>query len=77
MGARPRHLLASARSTADLVELTFRDSTLPGYWDVTANLEHKDTAYTTLAIAPHMDSTYNAQPAPISTGRLLPAGSAE
>ena len=30
-----------------------------GYWDFTANLEHKDTAYTSLAIGPHTDGTYS------------------
>lgn len=37
-----------------------RETIFGGYWDFTANLEHKDTAYTTLAIGPHTDSTYNA-----------------
>jgi trimethyllysine dioxygenase len=36
-----------------------RETIFGGYWDFTANLEHKDTAYTTLAIGPHTDSTYN------------------
>jgi trimethyllysine dioxygenase len=30
-----------------------------GYYDFTANLEYKDTAYTSLAIAPHTDGTYS------------------
>jgi trimethyllysine dioxygenase len=30
-----------------------------GYYDFTANLEHKDTAYTSLAIGPHTDGTYS------------------
>ncbi|MBV9622216.1 MAG: trimethyllysine dioxygenase [Gammaproteobacteria bacterium] len=30
-----------------------------GYWDFTANMEHKDTAYTSLAIGPHTDGTYS------------------
>jgi trimethyllysine dioxygenase len=30
-----------------------------GYWDFTANLEHKDTAYTSAAIGPHTDGTYS------------------
>jgi trimethyllysine dioxygenase len=29
-----------------------------GYYDFTANLEHKDTAYTSMAIGPHTDGTY-------------------
>ncbi|MBV8144235.1 MAG: trimethyllysine dioxygenase [Gammaproteobacteria bacterium] len=30
-----------------------------GYWDFSANLEHKDTAYTSMAIGPHTDGTYS------------------
>jgi trimethyllysine dioxygenase len=30
-----------------------------GYYDITANLEHKDTAYTSMAIGPHTDGTYS------------------
>ena len=30
-----------------------------GYYDFTANLEHKDTAYTSMAIGPHTDGTYS------------------
>jgi trimethyllysine dioxygenase len=36
-----------------------RQSIFGGYWDFTANMEHKDTAYTTLAIGPHTDGTYS------------------
>lgn len=36
-----------------------RQTIFGGYWDFTANLEHKDTAYTTLAIGPHTDGTYS------------------
>lgn len=36
-----------------------RKTIFGGYWDFTANLEHKDTAYTTLAIGPHTDGTYS------------------
>jgi len=36
-----------------------RETIFGGYWDVTANLEHKDTAYTSAAIAPHTDGTYS------------------
>jgi len=35
-----------------------RETIFGGYWDFTANLEHKDTAYTSLAIGPHTDGTY-------------------
>jgi trimethyllysine dioxygenase len=30
-----------------------------GYYDFSANLEHKDTAYTSMAIGPHTDGTYS------------------
>jgi trimethyllysine dioxygenase len=36
-----------------------RQTIFGGYWDFTANMEHKDTAYTTLAIGPHTDGTYS------------------
>nr|WP_298682567.1 trimethyllysine dioxygenase [uncultured Dongia sp.] len=36
-----------------------RKTIFGGYWDFTANMEHKDTAYTTLAIGPHTDGTYS------------------
>jgi trimethyllysine dioxygenase len=35
-----------------------RETIFGGYWDFTANLEHKDTAYTSMAIGPHTDGTY-------------------
>jgi trimethyllysine dioxygenase len=36
-----------------------RQTIFGGYWDFTANLEHKDTAYTSLRIGPHTDGTYS------------------
>lgn len=36
-----------------------RQTIFGGYWDFTANLEHKDTAYTSLSIGPHTDGTYS------------------
>jgi trimethyllysine dioxygenase len=36
-----------------------RSTIFGGYYDFTANLEHKDTAYTSLAISPHTDGTYS------------------
>ena len=36
-----------------------RDTIFGAYWDFTANMEHKDTAYTSLAIGPHTDGTYS------------------
>jgi trimethyllysine dioxygenase len=35
-----------------------RETIFGGYWDFTANMEHKDTAYTSMAIGPHTDGTY-------------------
>ncbi|MFI4869286.1 MAG: trimethyllysine dioxygenase [Steroidobacterales bacterium] len=36
-----------------------RTTIFGGYYDFTANMEHKDTAYTSLAIGPHTDGTYS------------------
>jgi trimethyllysine dioxygenase len=36
-----------------------RTTIFGGYYDFTANLEHKDTAYTSMAIGPHTDGTYS------------------
>jgi trimethyllysine dioxygenase len=36
-----------------------RNTIFGGYYDFTANLEHKDTAYTSMAIGPHTDGTYS------------------
>jgi len=36
-----------------------RETIFGNYYEMTANLEHKDTAYTPLAIGPHTDSTYS------------------
>lgn len=36
-----------------------RDSVFGSYIEMTANLEHKDTAYTSLSIGPHTDGTYS------------------
>jgi trimethyllysine dioxygenase len=36
-----------------------RTTIFGGYWDFTANMEHKDTAYTAGAIGPHTDGTYS------------------
>ena len=34
-----------------------------GFWDFLPNLEHADTAYTTLALGAHTDNTYFTDPA--------------
>jgi len=36
-----------------------RETIFGGYWDFTANMEHKDTAYTTQELGPHTDGTYS------------------
>ena len=52
--ATPEATCAVARRIAYVRETIFG-----GYWDFTANLEHKDTAYTAAAIGPHTDGTYS------------------
>lgn len=39
-----------------------RHTIFGGFWDFTANLAFKDTAYTTQAIGPHTDGTYSFDP---------------
>jgi trimethyllysine dioxygenase len=52
---------ATPEATRALMErVTYiRHTIFGGFWDFTANMEHKDTAYTTLAIGPHTDGTYS------------------
>ncbi|HET6160265.1 MAG TPA: trimethyllysine dioxygenase [Dongiaceae bacterium] len=52
---------ATPEATQALMErVTYiRHTIFGGFWDFTANMEHKDTAYTTLAIGPHTDGTYS------------------
>lgn len=52
---------ATPEATRKLLErVTYiRHTIFGGFWDLTANMEHKDTAYTTLAIGPHTDGTYS------------------
>jgi trimethyllysine dioxygenase len=52
--ATPDATQAVARRAAYIRETIFG-----GYYDFTANLEHKDTAYTSMAIGPHTDGTYS------------------
>ena len=42
-----------------------------GFWDFTANMSFKDTAYTTEAIGPHTDNTYFTDPARLQLFHLL------
>jgi trimethyllysine dioxygenase len=48
----------ATRAVAARIAYT-RETIFGGYWDFTANLEHKDTAYTSMAIGPHTDGTYS------------------
>jgi trimethyllysine dioxygenase len=52
---------ATPEATKALMERVayIRETIFGGFWDFTANMEHKDTAYTTLAIGPHTDGTYS------------------
>jgi len=52
---------ATPEATQALMErVTYiRHTIFGGFWDFTANMAHKDTAYTTLAIGPHTDGTYS------------------
>lgn len=49
---------AATRAVAERVAY-IRMTIFGGYYDFTANLEHKDTAYTSMAIGPHTDGTYS------------------
>jgi trimethyllysine dioxygenase len=52
---------ANPEATKTLLERVayIRETIFGGFWDFTANMAHKDTAYTTLAIGPHTDGTYS------------------
>ena len=52
--ATPEATQAVARRPAYIRETIFG-----GYYDFTANMAHKDTAYTSMAIGPHTDGTYS------------------
>lgn len=46
-------------------------STLGGFWDFTSDLSLKDTAYTSLALGAHTDTTYFTDPAGLQMFHLL------
>ncbi|HEY4972440.1 MAG TPA: TauD/TfdA family dioxygenase, partial [Steroidobacteraceae bacterium] len=52
------HTPEATRAVAERVAY-IRLTIFGGYYDFTANLEHKDTAYTSMAIGPHTDGTYS------------------
>jgi trimethyllysine dioxygenase len=49
---------AATRAVAERVAY-IRMTIFGGYYDFTADLAHKDTAYTSMAIGPHTDGTYS------------------
>ncbi|MFO1056442.1 MAG: trimethyllysine dioxygenase [Dongiaceae bacterium] len=55
---------ATPEATRALVERVgyIRHTIFGGFWDFTANMAFKDTAYTTMAIGPHTDGTYSNDP---------------
>lgn len=55
---------ATPEATRALVERVgyIRHTIFGGFWDFTANMAFKDTAYTTMAIGPHTDGTYSIDP---------------
>jgi trimethyllysine dioxygenase len=56
-----RGVPATAEATQALAERIgyIRHTIFGGFWDFTANLAYKDTAYTPVAIGPHTDGTYS------------------
>ena len=46
-------------------------STIGGFWDFTSDLSIKDTAYTSLALGAHTDTTYFTDPARLQMFHLL------
>lgn len=44
---------------------------LGGFWDFTANLAHADTAYTTLGLGVHTDTTYFSDPVGLQMFHLI------
>ena len=59
-----RGVPATPEATRNLIERIgyVRHTIFGGFWDFTANLAFKDTAYTTLAVGPHTDGTYSIDP---------------
>ncbi|MGF1608216.1 MAG: trimethyllysine dioxygenase [Kiloniellales bacterium] len=59
-----RGVPATPEATQALAERVgyIRQTIFGGFWDFTANLAYKDTAYTPVAIGPHTDGTYSFDP---------------
>ncbi|KAE8215598.1 hypothetical protein CF327_g1127 [Tilletia walkeri] len=70
---------ATPEATQSLIErIAFiRPTHYGGFWDFTSNLAHGDTAYTTLALGAHTDTTYFTDPAGLQLFHLLSHGPAE
>lgn len=64
---------ATPEATEKLLErIAFiRETHYGGFYDFTANLAHKDTAYTTLALPAHTDNTYFTDPAGLQMFHIL------
>jgi trimethyllysine dioxygenase len=54
----------NAEKTKELAEKlsVIRNTHYGGFWDLTPDLEHGDTAYTTAALSAHTDTTYFTDP---------------
>ncbi|KAI5805553.1 hypothetical protein DFH27DRAFT_551694 [Peziza echinospora] len=63
----------TAEDTKKLVERIahIRETHYGGFWDFTADLSKKDTAYTNIALAAHTDTTYFSEPAGLQLFHLL------
>ena len=55
----------------EILLLTLSDLLVGGFWQFTADLSLKDTAYTSMALAAHTDNTYFTDPAGLQTFHLL------
>ncbi|KAG9285258.1 hypothetical protein G9A89_002511 [Geosiphon pyriformis] len=61
------------KDTEDLAKRIcfIRETHYGGFWDVMPNLEHGDTAYTTLPLKAHTDNTYFTDPAGLQMFHLI------
>ena len=77
---RPRPSWNASRLSAPLITVRFQKNPKPlhnidkftgGFYDFTADLASKDTAYTSLALQAHTDTTYFSDPAGLQMFHLL------
>ncbi|KAJ6141393.1 Trimethyllysine dioxygenase [Penicillium chermesinum] len=68
-----KNVPATPEATKDLLERIahIRHTHYGGFWDFTADLTFKDTAYTNEGLAPHTDNTYFSDPARLQLFHLL------